>query len=110
MRVALLILVAVATMALGTPAAAQNLNCRNPAGPTDFQVCRYPHLGELEDRVARRYFRARSELRGPARQQFERDHLEFRRERVSCRDHVPCIEAAYRSWLDESREYRPRRY
>lgn len=111
MRVALLLLVAVVSMSFGAePAAAQNVNCRNPSGPTDYQVCRYPHLGELEDRTARRYYRLRGELRGPARAQFERDHLEFRRARRDCGDHVPCIESAYRSWLEESREYRWRRY
>jgi uncharacterized protein len=111
MRAALIIFAAIATITLGAaPVAAQNVNCRNPSGPTDYQVCRYPHLGELEDRVARRYFRLRGELRGRAVYDLENDHLRFRRARRDCVDNVRCIEAAYQRRLDELREYRPRRY
>jgi uncharacterized protein len=111
MRVVLLILVAVATMTLGVePAAAQNLNCRNPAGPTDVQVCRYPHLGELDDRLERRYRRIRRDLGGYEIQQFDADHLRWRRARRDCGPNVPCIEALYHRRLDELREYRGRRY
>lgn len=111
MRVTILIFTAVATIALSAaPAAAQNLNCRRPDGATDFQVCRYPHLNELDERVSRRYFRLRGELRGRSLQEFENDHLQFRRARRDCVDSVPCIEAVYGRRLDELRDYRPRRY
>lgn len=111
MRGALVILAVVLTAAFGaTNASAQDLNCRNPQSPADFQVCSFPQLRELDDRLARRYFDVHRDLRGRDRQEFENDHLRFRRARRDCYDNIRCLEAVYYQRLEELREYRRRRW
>lgn len=92
-----------------SPTSAQDLNCRNPQSPADHQVCSFPQLRELDDRLSRRYFHVHRELRGRDRQEFENDHLRFRRARRDCYDNIRCLEAVYYQRLDELRDYRRRR-
>jgi len=96
-----------------SPANAQGTDCRYPVSPpltiSEVTMCRHPELFALEQRLTRRYFRIRSELRGRELYQFEQDQAAWREERrLQCGYDAGCIDRIYRRRLDEFRAYRDR--
>lgn len=107
-------LLALAAVVSGSsPAAAQGIDCRNPPTGAEVQVCRHPELLELDERMTRRYYRLRDELRGRDRFELEQDQFAWREARRQCKHDPRCVHGIYLRRLEELREYRPgprRRY
>jgi uncharacterized protein len=108
MRAALFVLAFALAVALGaSESAAQGIDCRNPPTGAEVQVCRHPELLELDERMTRRYYRLRDELRGRDRYELEQDQFAWREARRQCKHDPRCVHAIYMRRLDELREYRP---
>jgi uncharacterized protein len=95
------------SFSLTSGAAAQGIDCRNPPTGAEVQVCRHPELLELDERMTRRYYRLRDELRGRDRYELEQDQFAWREARRQCKHDPRCVHAIYLRRLDELREYRP---
>ena len=93
-----------------SPANAQGTDCRYPSSPpltvSEVTVCRNPQLYALEERLTRRYFRIRSELRGRDLYEFERDQEAWRASRRNCGYDTGCLFRLYERRLGEMREVR----
>lgn len=103
---------AVASAAAVSPANAQGTDCRYPSPPltvAEVTVCRHPDLRGLEERLTRRYFQIRGELRGRDAYQLDQDQARWRESRRQCGYDVGCLYRVYERRLDELRQYR-RRY
>ena len=109
MRAALsvLALALAVTLSATSESAAQGIDCRNPPTGAEVQVCRHPELLELDERMTRRYYRLRDELRGRDRYQLEQDQFAWREARRQCKHDPRCVHGIYMRRLDELREYRP---
>ena len=108
MRAVLLIfaLALAGTISSTQESAAQGIDCRNPPTGAEVQVCRNPEILELEERMTRRYYRLRDELRGRDRYQLEQEQFAWREQRRQCKHDPRCVHAIYLRRLDELREYR----
>lgn len=85
---------------------AQGIDCRRPPTAAEVTVCRDPGLMELDDRLARNYFRFRDQLRGPDLYRLEQEQAVWREVRRRCIYDVRCLYGVYQRRIDELREYR----
>lgn len=95
-----------AVLTSASPAAAQVINCRNPQSADEAQICRVPELYEINDRILRRYYRLRSELRGGDLYRLQADQHNWRNARRRCHYDTRCIYEVSSRRLEELRGYR----
>lgn len=87
-------------------AEAQGIDCRRPPTAAEGVVCRDHGLMELDERLARNYFRFRDQLRGSDLYRFEQEQAGWREARRRCIYDTRCLYGVYQRRIDELREYR----